>query len=102
MGRWFGMPIVGTNLGASVAGASAAERSQVVRKGEKPAPPRGKPRAPEEDELIVGAEGVEAAEAVRRLTSNEQEESRDDRQRGYDAHGRADPSLPAPHIDIAG
>lgn len=96
------MPIVGTNLGASVAGASSAERAQVVRKSEKPAPPRGKPRAPEADELIVGAEGVEASEAVRRLTSNEQEESHDDRQRSYDAQGRADHGVPPPHIDVAG
>ncbi|MCE7974752.1 MAG: hypothetical protein DYG92_10610 [Leptolyngbya sp. PLA1] len=96
------MPIVGTNLGASVAGASSAERAQIVRKSEKPAPARGKARAPEADELIVGAEGVEPSEAVRRLASNEQEESHDDRQRGYDAHGRAEHGAPAPHIDIAG
>lgn len=96
------MPILGTNLGASVAGASSAERAHIARKSEKPAPPRGKARVPDEDELIVGTEDVEAAEAVRRLASNEQEESHDDHQRGYDARGRTDHPPVTPHIDIAG
>lgn len=97
------MPIIGTNLGASVAGSQAAERA--ARDVPKPGPRVGATRRRETDELIVGAEETAPTQAIRGLEGNDQEEAREDRQQhddgGYNVHGKKKGVAPR-SIDVAG
>jgi len=97
------MPIIGTSVGQSVAGAHAAERTQsrAVEKRDTTGP---RARARKSDELIVGAEIVDATDRVRSLKSNDQEESREDHQQRppYTRGGTLNPTDDAPRLDLAG
>ena len=89
------MPIIGSNLGQSVAGASAAERV-LTRPADKRPVVRSANR--EKDELITD-------EGVRSVKSNDQEEAREDhQQRGAYTPGgkKKNGGDETPRIDVAG
>lgn len=98
--------IVPTNLASSMAGTQQAEKVEAADKRKREvdkARAKAKPHnvSPEQtDEVIVQ---VEAAEAVRHLAGNEQEEAHNDRQSKprYDARGKSRPDE-APRIDMEG
>jgi hypothetical protein len=93
------MPIIGTNLAQSVAGAPASERAAKppVRKQDEV-----KKRARDEDEALVHSDEPESAEAVRSLKGNDQEESNQDRRQhpGYTPNGVAAPGQSPPRLDL--
>jgi DNA invertase Pin-like site-specific DNA recombinase len=93
--------IGGSNIAQSVAGLSQAERAE-VREKQRAEAAKAKPRNREGDAVIVN---TEAAEAIRNLKGNGEEEAQEDRQQkaGYSPTGTA-PTDPAarPHLDIQG
>lgn len=94
------MPVIGTNIAASLAGALNAER--VIA---RPAPRREQVsrRAPGADEVLLDSAEVEAAEGPRSLKGNDQEEAHDDReQRQYTPDGRLRGGQGPGRLDVAG
>lgn len=96
------MPIIGTNLAASAAGAPGAERA-ASRRPERAETTRSRARRPDKDEVIVGASAVDAPEAVRSLKGNDQEETREDREEhaAYTSRGKVASRGPS-KLDLAG
>ncbi len=96
------MPVSPTNIAQSLAGLGAAERAKPAPRKEEAA---GKVRRRGEDELIVGADAVDAAEKVKGLAGNSEEDAREDRESGEGAAtyspGEQRPKVP-PRIDVAG
>lgn len=95
------MPVIGTNIAASVAGVTSAERA--VGKPTPRKEPSKAQRRPSSDELIVSTDATEAPEGVRSLKSNDQEEAHEDR----DQHETYTPGgkprdTPRPRLDVAG
>lgn len=90
------MSQIGASLAASLAGQQQAQRvqSRDQTKTERKSPRPNRPA----DEVEV--DRVEAAEAVRKLTDNGSEQTRDDRKAhdGYRPHGRSDDH---PSIDVS-
>lgn len=89
------MSIVGSNLAQSVAAINAAQRAQSK---EKERAESARPRDTRSFEDAYEATKVEAAEAVRNLKGNDQEETHEDRQE----HAGYDPRLPKKHLDVEG
>jgi hypothetical protein len=89
------MPILPTNLGASVSGTAAAQRTAADRKADRPGAPRVRPQP--EDELITSPDAVAASRRIRGLKGNEQEESHEDRR-----EHRGQPGTPRPRLDVSG
>ena len=96
------MPIIGSHLAQSVAAVPVAERAAVRNAPRKVE--RASVRKHSDDEVLVEPTSVEAAEAVRNLAGNDQEESHQDRQEhgGYTAEGRLTPDADAPRLDVRG
>jgi hypothetical protein len=104
------MPVSPTNIAQSLAGLGAAERVKVPAKKDGAAARRVGRRG--EDELIVGAEAVEATGKVRPLAGNTEEEAREDREsgegtmgiKGYTARkgGKKGKGEEKPRLDVAG
>ncbi len=104
------MPVSPTNIAQSLAGLGAAERAKPAPKKEGAAARRVGRRG--EDELIVGAEAVEASGKVRPLAGNAEEEAREDREsgegtmgiKGYTARkgGKKGKGEEKPRLDVAG
>ncbi|HLP85304.1 MAG TPA: hypothetical protein VK157_13225 [Phycisphaerales bacterium] len=86
---------------AGAQGVARANASPVARRQDtkQTRPARGT------DEVIVGAESLEAADAVRSLSSNDQEDAREDHQKHesgeYSLHGAVKP-VRKPQLDING
>ncbi len=90
------MSIVGSNLAQSVAATNQAQRAQAKEK-EKAESKR--PRDARSFEDAYEASKVQAAEAVRNLKGNDQEETHEDRQE----HAGYDPRVPnKKHLDVEG
>ena len=101
------MPVSPTNIAQSLAGLGAAERAKPAPKKDGAAARRVGRRG--EDELIVGAEAVEATGKVRPLAGNAEEEAREDRESGegtmgYTARkgGKKGQGAEKPRLDVAG
>ncbi len=107
------MPVSPTNIAQSLAGLGAAERAKPAPKKEGTAARRAGRRG--EDELILGAEAVEATGKVRPLAGNGEEEAREDRESGegmmgntgktgYTARkgGKKGQGEEKPRLDVAG
>jgi|GEM_PF-4003891 len=55
------------------------------------------------DEVVTGADSVELDRTVRGLSSNEQEDAREDHQKsGYTPEGKSKPDDQPPRLDLAG
>jgi hypothetical protein len=55
------------------------------------------------DEVVTGADSVELERTVKGLSSNEQEDAREDHQKGgYTPEGRERPDEKKPRLDLAG
>ncbi|MDX2131643.1 MAG: hypothetical protein SFY69_06300 [Planctomycetota bacterium] len=94
------MPVIGTNIAASLAGALHAERV-MARPPARPAPPPK--HAPAADEVLVDSTEVEAPEAARSLKGNDQEEAHEDREQSqYTASGRLHHPDGPGRLDVAG
>ena len=95
--------IGGSNIAQSVAGLSQAERAE-VREKQRTEAAKAKPRGRQNEPDIVVVD-TEAAEAIRNLKGNGEEEAQEDRQEkaGYSPTGTAatDPAA-RPHLDIQG
>ncbi len=96
------MSIVGSNIAQSVAGLTQAERTdarekQRIEQGQN----RGPRRLKDEYDNVV--DEVEAAEAIRKLASNDQEEAHEDRREHphYLPSGELSKDKP-PQIDVQG
>ena len=104
------MPVSPTNIAQSLAGLGAAERAKPAPKKDGAAARRVGRRG--EDELIVGAEAVEATGKVKGLAGNGEEEAREDRESGegtmgitgYTARkgGKKGKGEEKPRLDVAG
>jgi len=99
------MPVSPTNIAQSLAGLGAAERVEPAAKKDEAAARKVRRRG--EDELIVGAEAVDASEKVRPLAGNGEEEAREDRESGEGSLGYSPRKVakklePKPRLDIAG
>ena len=101
------MPVSPTNIAQSLAGLGAAERAKPAPKKDGAAARRVGRRG--EDELIVGAEAVEATGKVKGLAGNGEEEAREDRESGegtmgYTARkgGTKGQGEEKPRLDVAG
>ena len=81
------MSTIGSNLAQSLAGLSQAEKAEAKEK--RPAQPKAAERRTRKDEYDNVVVDTEAADAVRGLKSNDQEDAREDRQEsaGYTASG---------------
>lgn len=93
------MSLMGPNITQSVPGLTQAERAEARSK--RPAAAGGRSRA-KSDEAVVNAD---SADAVRGLKSNDQEETREDRQEHppYTPKGGLAPQAPGqPRIDMNG
>jgi hypothetical protein len=93
------MSLIGSSIAQSLAGLSQAERAEA--KAKAPAAPKDAKRKDDKDRVVVE---TETADAVRGLKSNDQEETREDRQEhpGYTPQGSLDPPACPTHIDING
>jgi len=96
------MPIIGTNIASSVAGAANAERVAAKAIVKREAGLRPGARRGDKDELIVGAEATERAEEVRSLKSNDQEEAREDHRQhaAYSTKGPRQANADRPNLDM--
>ena len=97
------MSIVPTNLAASVANAQSLERIEVREKDRKEKVRAGaKPGTQRDPDHVVVA--LEAADAVRNLGANTDEQTHEDRQEHppYDPDGRTNHPAGRPHFDIHG
>ncbi|CAG1005324.1 hypothetical protein PHYC_03219 [Phycisphaerales bacterium] len=96
------MPVIGTNIAASVAGVTSAERA-AGKPAPRKEPAKGPGRRPSSDELIVSADAAEAPEGIRSLKGNDQEEAHEDRDQHetYTPGGRPK-DAPRPRLDVAG
>ena len=96
------MAIWGTNPAQAIAAGQAAQQAaQQARARRTPVERAGPPRR-DEDEVIVGAENAGAADRVRSLSGNDQEQAREDHQQsgGYSRDGFAKPKKG--RLDVAG
>ncbi len=92
------VPVNMTSLAQSVAGLSAAERRAVRPANSKDTDKPGAKRGA--DEVIIGADAVEGPEAARRLASNGDEESHQDRQQHEQQPAKQGEERP--RLDISG
>ncbi|MBX3376778.1 MAG: hypothetical protein KF678_07225 [Phycisphaeraceae bacterium] len=90
------MSIIGTNVAQSLAGASQAERVEAQNK--KPASKL--PSSPRKDDRDLYVSQVESADAVRGLSSNEQQDANEDHRKSnsYRPGGEAE----RPRLDVEG
>lgn len=98
------MSIVGgTNLASALAGTQQAERV-AVRENERKEETRKTGVRRWRDEQDIAVVRVEAPEAVRATTSNEQEETHGEREAnaGYTAAGNRRDASARPSIDVSG
>lgn len=93
---------IGSNIAQSLAGLSQAEKIEAKEK--RPAQPKAAERRTRKDEFDLVVSDTETADAVRGLKSNDQEDTREDRQEsgGYTPQGsRTDPNE-SNQLDIEG
>ncbi|GJQ31080.1 MAG: hypothetical protein HBSAPP03_29640 [Phycisphaerae bacterium] len=95
------MPIIGPNPVSAVAGVAASQRAAARETQRKDAARKVSGRA-DEDELIASPESVDSSQAIRPLTSNDQEDAREDHEQSptYSRSGPATP--PRPRLDLNG
>lgn len=95
------MPILPTNLAASIAGLPAVARDAKPRRAQ---PASGRSARRGDDEVIVEPQAAEGAEGVRSVKGNTDEETNEDRHahEGYTSGGKRGPGVPRPRIDLAG
>jgi hypothetical protein len=93
------MSLIGSSIAQSIAGLSQAERAEA--KAKAPASAKDAKRKDERDRVVIG---TETADAVRDPKSNDQEETREDRQEhpGYSPQGSVKPPPPPAHLDVNG
>lgn len=93
------MPIIGSSLAQSVAGAAGAARAR-----DAALPKRADPRrVRDDDQALVHSDEAQGVESVRSLKGSDQEESNEDRRQhpGYTPVGRPKAG-DAPRIDVNG
>ncbi|MFN0134193.1 MAG: hypothetical protein ACKVW3_16895 [Phycisphaerales bacterium] len=96
------MSLIPTNAAASIAAAGQVERPEAkAKRKEAIKPPVARPRDDEQDTVVVEPETLEA---VRRLSSNEQEDAHQDRmaRQNYTAGGSTTPKKGPPALDVNG
>lgn len=97
------MSVLPSGAAQSLAGLAGTERPREATKKDKREEARAKGRALAPDELTLGSDLIDAAEAIRSLKDNTQEESKEERQgqAGYMKSGRG-PGDARPAIDVEG
>lgn len=97
------MPILPSGIAQSLGAAPQVERAAAAKHAVRRQGGQGAVRRRDDDELIVGTDGVESAQAVRRPPGNGEEESRGERQArsGYAPDGRRR-TEDRPNLDIRG
>jgi hypothetical protein len=89
------MPFIGPTSGVSGSGGVGGASSRPKAAGGK--------QVKAKDEVVTGADSVELDRSVRGLSSNEQEDAREDHQKGgYTRQGATKPEDPKPRLDVAG
>lgn len=96
------MGVFGTQLGQSIAGVSAAQQQASKARKAGDEKPRDQKSRRLDDEVDLAAEGVQAADAVRKSSGNGEQESHQDREEHgtYTPNGKSHEARPS--LDIEG